>query len=132
MGSVTVFVRCATLLFLGALAAIVAFQLLTGRIRLRGLLSTKERASEATDGGGRLPAPGPEVPWTGRPGRQVSPIRIQLLLVTTGVAAYVLVDAVRLPGTPPHIPAAVVLLLAASHALYLAGKFNSLILGRNP
>lgn len=114
MGSLTVFLRATTFVFLAALASVVAVQLVRGRISLRGLLSTKERADAQAPTGTR----------------NLSPSRIQLLLVTAGVAGYVLVEALRDPGQLAPIPLAVPLLLAASHAAYLARKFNHLILSR--
>lgn len=92
--------------FLAALALVVALQLVTGRIRTRGLLH------------GRI---------TGRSwGRDayLSPERIQLLLFTLGAAAHYLslaVDGAR-AGTLPPVPDAWLPILGGSNALYLVGK----------
>ncbi|HYX25170.1 MAG TPA: hypothetical protein VFC23_13535 [Thermoanaerobaculia bacterium] len=83
-------------------AAVVLWQMVTGRIRLDGLLDTK-------DASGR---------------RSFSPARLQLLLFTVVVAAqylhavYVNPYQDSLPSLPPGVIAA----LGGSQAVYLGGK----------
>lgn len=118
MGSLTDFLRAVTLLSLAALALIIAVQMAEGRISARRLLSVKRAVP--------TPVGGPE-PTVDR----LNFSRLQLLLVSLGVAGFVLIQAVRSPGAVPDIPAAIVLLLAGSHALYLTRlyltrKFNNL------
>ena len=113
MGSVTAILRYEVLLFLAALALIVTYQLLTGRINARRMLLAKGRA-----------AVGPSTRrWTG----ELSPSRIQLLVVTIGVSIYLLAKVVRDPGEFTEIPAGLLLLLAGSQILYLTRKANNLM-----
>jgi len=98
--------RTATLAFVTLLPAIVAYRMLTGRIRLAGLLADKR---------------------TGR----FSLERGQLLLLTlAGGIAYwssALAQAAAAPaGTPPAFPPlddSLVYALGGSNLFYLAGKF---------
>ncbi len=89
--------------FLAALAVIVAYQMLTGSINLRGLLQ---------DGN-----------------RNLSPGRIQALLATlTGGATYLLavksnLQAQALPAAPGELLA----VMGGSHAIYLLGKLKSVL-----
>ena len=85
--------------FLAALIVVVAFQILTGRINTRGLLSEKTT--------------------TGVVG--VSPARVQLLLFTIGFAFYLLSQIVNLRQFPT-IDTKWLLILGGSHSIYLGGK----------
>src|SRR4051812_33434229 len=82
--------------------ALVVLQLVTGRIRLRGVLNVKRDADLD----------------------QLSPSRIQLLASTIiGSAIYVArVIANPVPGELPDIPHDLLPVLAASHATYIVGK----------
>ena len=113
MDSPTVFLRSSTLIFLAALALIVTYQLLTGRINTRRLLFAKGR-----DSSGRSTRR-----WTG----ELSPSRIQLLVVTIGVSIYLLAKAVWDPGDFTEIPTGLLLILAGSEFLYLTRKANKLM-----
>jgi hypothetical protein len=93
-------------IFLTALAGIIAIQLLTGRISMAGLFR------------GRI---------SGRPIGQneyFSPERVQLLISTLGAAAYYLsqVLANTNPGVFPPVPATWPALIGGSNAIYLGGK----------
>lgn len=113
MDSPTVFLRSSTLIFLAVLALIVTYQLLTGKINARRMLLAKGRA-----------AVGPSTRrWTG----ELSPSRIQLLVVTIGVSIYLLAKVVRDPGEFTEIPTGLLLLLAGSEILYLTRKANNLM-----
>ncbi len=57
----------------------------------------------------------------------LSPSRIQLLVVSIGVAIYLLVEVVRDPSQFPEIPFGLLLLMAGSETIYLARKFNNLL-----
>jgi len=92
--------------FLVLLAAIVAFQLLTGRIKTSGLFR------------GQI---------SGRPVGQnqyFSPERVQLLIFTLGAAIYYLSQVINNPnpGTFPEVPASWPAILGGSQAIYLGGK----------
>jgi hypothetical protein len=84
--------------FFAALAAIVCYQILTGRIHLTGLLRDKTRRN------------------------QLSPARIQLLLVTIFGAGMMLRSAAG-QGALTLLPPEVVALFGASHGLYLGNKY---------
>lgn len=88
---------------LAALGAVVGFQIITGRITTKGLLSDK------TNGVGNF-----------------SPARLQLLMFTFGVAFYVLgkVIASIAAGNPvfPEIDPNLLVVLGGSHAFYLGAK----------
>jgi len=90
--------------FLAALIVVVTFQILTGRINMRGLLSEKTK-----DGVGG-----------------VSPARVQLLLFTVAFAFYLL-SAIINSRQFPTIDTKWLLILGGSHSIYLGGKGFSLL-----
>ncbi len=99
---------------LAGLGAVVAFQIITGRINTKGLLSDKTKKGVGT----------------------FSPARLQLLIFTLAVAFYVLgkvMNSIAAGGDPqfPQIDMNVLLILGGSHALYLGAKTLSLS-GSNP
>ncbi len=113
MNSPTAFLRTSTLVFLIALALIIFYQLLTGKINMRRLLFAKGRS-----------AAGPSTRrWTSG----LSPSRIQLLVVTIGVSIYLLAKVVRDPGEFTEIPTGLLLLMTGSGTVYLARKANNLM-----
>jgi hypothetical protein len=91
-------------LFLAALAAAVATQLLNGQINTRRMLC------------GRITGPPPRYYF--------SPERVQLLAVTLVAAIHYLglVLTNPTPGTFPAVPEAVAAVVGGSNALYLGGK----------
>ena len=91
---------------LAAFMAVVAFQLLTGRINTRGLICEKTRAGS----GG------------------VSAGRVQLLLFTLAFALYVLSEVMK-SHQFPDIETKWLLLLGGSHSIYLSGKGVLSLLG---
>jgi len=105
MDSPTAFLRTSTLVFLIALALIVTYQILTGKINMRRLLFAKGRGVTAG----------------------LSPSRIQLLVVSIGIAIYLLAEVLRDPSRLPEIPTGLLLLMAGSEAIYLARKANNLM-----
>ncbi len=117
MTSLVTVIRFEILLFLGALALIVFYQLLTGRISMRRLLFAKGRESAG--------------PSTRRRTSGLSPSRIQLLVISIGVAIYLLAEVMRDPSKFPEIPVGLLLLMAGSEAIYLARKANNLMFRRN-
>lgn len=87
--------------FLAALAAIVLWQIATGRIGVAGLLRDKR-------------------------GRGFSPGRFQLLLATlAGLVVYVEEQMTAAPGTVPELPEWLVWAMVGSQGLYLTGKSTS-------
>lgn len=94
------------IIFLGALAAIVAMQLLTGQINTDGLFD---------DNNG-----------------QFTSSRVQLLVLTLGAAFYYVsqVAANPTPGTFPPIPETWPVLLGGSNVLYLGSKAYTTWLGQ--
>ncbi len=117
MDSPTAFLRTSILVFLITLALIVTYQLLAGKINTRRLLFAKGRDSAG--------------PSTWRRTSGLSPSRIQLLVVTIGVAIYLLAEVMRDPSRFPAIPTGLLLLMAGSEAIYLARKVNNLIIRRS-
>ena len=113
MGSVTAILRYEVLLFLAALALVVVYQLLIGKINVRRLLFAKGRAAAG--------------PSTGRRTGGRTPSRIQLLVVSIGVAVYLLTGTARDPSRFPEIPIGLLLLLAGSGTFYLVRKANNLM-----
>ena len=102
MDSLTTFVRAETLAFLGALASVAAFQALTGKIGLRGLVFEKGSA--------------------GRQSRGLSAARVQHLAVTVlAVIAYL-----TLAGDPqgglPRLSAGLPLVVGAGSTRRCCGR----------
>jgi hypothetical protein len=95
-------VRWETGLFLFALAGIVAFQLLTGQINTNRLLYGKMGDATAN----------------------ISPERVQLLVMTLGAAFYFVMQTATTAksGNFPDIPDTWPALMGGSNAIYLAGK----------
>lgn len=93
--------------FLVAVSAIVAFKLVSGAIRMRGLLDDKETGT-------------------------FSPARLQLLIITlAGAASYFgLVVESAGAGALPAVPAWLLIPVAASNAGYLGAKIRSRFLRR--
>ena len=117
MGSITTVLKYEILLFLGVLAFIVFYQLLTGKINMRRLLFAKGRESAG--------------PSTRPRTSGLSPSRIQLLVISIGVAIYLLAEVMRDPSKFPEIPVGLLLLMAGSEAIYLARKASNLMFCRN-
>lgn len=103
MTTLMMFARYEIEFLLAGLGAVVAFQIATGRINMKGLLSDKK------NGVGTF-----------------SPARLQLLIFTLAVAFYVLgkVMISIAAGEPdfPQIDANLLVILGGSHALYLGAK----------
>jgi hypothetical protein len=84
------------------MAIIVIFQLITGRINLKGLLCEKNMANK------------------------FSPVRVQLLLVLVAVALYYLLKQFKDPTRFPMVHVDVVLVLGSSNLVYIARKYWSI------
>lgn len=96
------FVKLEVYVFLGALAAIIGYRLLTGQINTKYLLYGTKKGGE----------------------KYFSPERIQLLLFTLGTAMFYLNDVIqhRTTGVLPDVSKETLALLGGSHAIYLSGK----------
>lgn len=103
MATLIMFARYEIGFLMAALIAVVVFQILTGRIHTRGLLSEKTRSGL----GG------------------VSPARVQLLLFTLAFAFYLLSEILH-SRQFPTIDTKWLLILGGSHSIYLGGKGLSL------
>jgi hypothetical protein len=102
------FVKLFVLVFVGGLAAIIAYRLLTGQINTTGLLyGTKKDGT-----------------------KYFSPERLQLMIFTLGVAMFYLnnVTQNRTSGVLPDVPKEILALLGGSHAIYLGGKAYMMLL----
>jgi hypothetical protein len=98
-------------IFLAALAAIVAYQLITGQIKTAGLISDKSQGGNGS----------------------VSPARVQLLLLTLGFGFYLLAQLMEHRAFPT-IDMTWILILGGSHSVFLGSKslqmFTSQIKGK--
>jgi hypothetical protein len=101
------FIRLELFLFLGGLAAIIAYRLLTGEINTKYLLYGTQK-----DGS-----------------KYFSPERVQLLLLTLGTALFYIADVLkhRHSGMLPDIPTKTLALLGGSHSIYLGGKAYTML-----
>ncbi|MDE0852997.1 MAG: hypothetical protein OSA97_01060 [Nevskia sp.] len=88
--------------FVGGLAALTAWQLLSGQINTRWLLYGR----------------------TGTGTQYLSPERIQLLAITVGTLGTYLLDVLNNPhrGALPDVPQSLLATFGASNLAYLAGK----------
>jgi hypothetical protein len=101
------FVRLEVILFLGGLAAIIAYRMLTGRINTHYLLfGTRKNGT-----------------------KYLSPERVQLLLFTLGTAMFYVMQVAetREAGVLPDIPIKTLALLGGSNAIYLGGKAYTML-----
>jgi hypothetical protein len=107
------FARYEIVFLFGALGALVAFQMITGRINIKGLLSDKTKKGAGT----------------------FSPARLQLLMFTLAFAVYILGKVMNsIAAGNPHLPEIdqnVMLILGGSQALFLGAKSLPLS-GSNP
>jgi hypothetical protein len=94
-------------ILLGGLFGLIVWRLFTGEISLDGLLYGSRRDRSAF----------------------FSPGRTQLLMVTILTASYYLLQVIHDPTTFPEIPAAWVVALGGSQAIYLGGKAQSRLPG---
>jgi hypothetical protein len=60
----------------------------------------------------------------------VSSARVQTFIVTIYVASYYLIQVIQNPTDFPTLPTGLIVALAGSHALYLGGKAQAMLLGR--
>ena len=100
MNTLATVLRWELIFVLIALAAIVAYRMITQQINVTGLLMDKT--------GGRI----------------ISPARVQMLMVSVSLAAYylMLVLETKDKGRLPDLPNEYVAAFGASHGVYLLGK----------
>jgi len=98
----------------GGLFCVVLWKLMTGGISLNYLLD------------GDVRDPGSPTGFS----TNVSPGRIQALIVTLFVAGYYLLQVIHNPKEFPKMPDALLGALAGSHVLYLGGKAQAMLPGR--
>jgi hypothetical protein len=99
MATLVMFARYEISFLLTALIAVVTYQILSGRINTRGLLSEKTQNGVMA----------------------VSPSRVQLLLFTLAIAFYVL-SQIDYSHQFPTIDVKWLAILGGSHSIYLGGK----------
>ena len=103
MSTLMMFAKYEIGVLLATLMAVIAFQILTGRIKTRGLLSEKTEKGVLV----------------------ISPGRLQLLLFTLAFAFYVLSQLMN-SRQFPEIDTKWLMILGGSHSIYLGGKSLSL------
>jgi hypothetical protein len=107
MASLARLARLEVVLLIGGFTAVILWKLLTGGLRLNGLLSVKEKGASAV----------------------FSPGRAQLLAFTIFTAIDYLMQTIHDPSKLPQLPATLVTALGGSQAIYLGGKAWSAIGG---
>ncbi len=85
------------MVLLGALAALLGYWMLIGKINVQGLLSDKSDGS-------------------------LSPGRVQLLILTLSGALFYLGQVFHDPSRLPNVPPELLLIIGGSHVVYLGGK----------
>jgi|SRR5215469_14942361 len=100
------------LILIGGLFGVVFWKLATGEIALDDLFEGQIRDKN------------------GDYSSYTSKGRVQSFLVTIYVALYYLMQVIQNPTKFPEVPAGLVGVLAGSHALYLGGKAQAMLLGR--
>jgi hypothetical protein len=101
------------MIVLGGIFGIIVWRLFTGAISLDYLLYGDRRDRNEASGYFTFFSPG----------------RTQLLVVTILTASYYLLQVIHDPTIFPKIPVAWVVALGGSHAIYLGGKAQSMLLG---
>jgi hypothetical protein len=98
---------------IGGLFGVIAWRLFTGGISLDSLFCGERRDRTTLSGYSTFFSPG----------------RTQLLMVTLLTVGYYLLQVIHDPTAFPKIPAAWVVALGGSHAIYLGGKAVSMLFG---
>jgi len=100
MNTLATVLRYELLVLLTALAGLIAYRMITQQINVTGLLMDKTS------------------------GRAISPGRIQMLIVTLGIAGYYLMMVAENAdkGRLPELPNEYLVALGASHGTFLLGK----------
>lgn len=106
MNTITTLIRIEIWFFLIGMMIVVGYQILTGRISIRGLLSEKNGTGS------------------------YSTVRIQLLTFTLISTFYYIFQILGNPGEFPKVSNELLLMMGGSNAVYLGGKSYSLLLRR--
>jgi len=114
MPSISELANWECLILVGGLFAVVLWKLLSGEIVLDQLLDGDIRDSTGADGFSTYSSMG----------------RVQAFLVTVFVALQYLIQIIQNPRVFPPVSSQVLAVLAASHAGYLGGKAQAMLLGR--
>ena len=101
------------LILIGGIFGIIFWKMFTGEISLKYLLYGDQLDSNAPTGYSTF----------------VSPGRTQLLMFTILVAGYYLIQVIHDPTVFPQVPTSLLVGLGGSHAVYLGGKAQSMLLG---
>jgi hypothetical protein len=101
------------IIVVGGLFGVIAWRLFTGGITLRCLLRGDRIDRRSPTGYSSFFSPG----------------RAQMLVVTVLLAGYYLIQVMHDPTTFPKMPTSWVVALGSSHAIYLGGKVQSMLLG---
>lgn len=101
-------------ILLAGFVGLVLWKLTTGSISLNYLLYGEARRVRQGAGHSAFFSPG----------------RAQMLISTVAFAGYYLLQVIQDPTHFPDVPDGLLVVLAASHAVYLGGKAQSLYLGR--
>ena len=104
MATLFTFMRYEMFFVFAALAAIIAYRMVIGRVNTKGLLTDKVT-------------------------KQFSPGRLQMLMVTAFIAIYFVGQVVE-KETMPQLPQDFMLALGGSHALYLGGKAYTVLVDK--
>src|SRR5215510_12380735 len=102
------------LILLGGFFGLIFWKMFTGEISLGHLLQGDRRDANDPSGYSTF----------------VSPGRTQLLMFTIFSAGYYLLQVIHNPTRFPELPTSLLVALGGSQAVYLAGKAQSLLLGR--
>ncbi len=105
MNTLSTVLRYELLFMLTTFILVIAYRLLTGGINTDGLL--RDKAS----------------------GRAVSAGRLQMLVITLGIAIYYVMMVIRgkASGSLPNLPNEFLMALAGSHGIYLSGKLYGML-----
>lgn len=105
MNALSTVLRYELLLMLTAFILVVSYRLLTRGIKTDGMLRDKTN------------------------GRAMSPGRLQMLVVTLGIAIYYVVSVAQQKnsGSLPKLPGEFLMALGGSHGIYLSGKLYGML-----
>ncbi|HEY6348100.1 MAG TPA: hypothetical protein VI636_01700 [Candidatus Angelobacter sp.] len=101
------------LVLIGGIFGIIFWKMFTGAISLKYLLHGDQLDSKSPSGYSTF----------------VSPGRTQLLLFTIFVAGHYLIQVIHDPTVFPQVPTSLLVGLGGSHAVYLGGKAQSMLMG---
>ena len=110
MDTLVTFIHFEIWFLLIGLLLLVVYQILTGKIELKGILIEKDCSGKTVKG--------------------YSQVRVQLLIFTVIGACYYLQQVVNNPNEFPKVSEELLLLMGGSNMTYLGGKYYSLLFKR--